>query len=508
MAELLSSVEILEQEGNLEAEVLDVTDDSRMVRGGSVFVAMKGEKTDGHEHIGNAVIQGAVGIVLDRPIQSIRQMVSGAAQSIGVVRVQNSRATLGMLASQFHHHPSEHLQLIGVTGTNGKTTVTHLIKALLESGGQKVGVMGTVGSFIGPEYFSATHTTPGPVELQGFLAKMVASHINAAVLEVSSHALTLDRVKGCDFDLVVFTNLTQDHLDFHGTMEEYFHAKRRLFTEYISGPDLKDRPKRAIINIDDEWGRRLRESCQVPVWTYSLCSSADIRAKDISLTLQGSEFKAETPNGEISVRSPLVGEQNVYNILAAVGAGLAAGITPDCIQQGLASFENVPGRFERLELEEGQDFTVIVDYAHTEDALARLLSVADTVKTGRIITVFGCGGDRDPGKRPQMGRVAAEKSDRVFLTSDNPRSEDPLAILQDIEHGFLTVPQVSRAKYRIIPDRGEAIWAAVKEARSNDIVLIAGKGHEDYQLIGAQRLHFDDREIAREALRTLIGKRL
>ncbi len=504
LAELIEPLDVMERIGNLRAEVLDVTDDSREVKPGSLFVAVRGERVDGHSFVSKAIEKGAVGIAVEEPIPAETcgglKKEGEVASSPAVVRVKNSRAALGILAHRFYQNPSQKLFLVGVTGTNGKTTVTHLCQALLENGGRKAGLIGTVGYFIQSERYSATHTTPGSVVLQSLLAKMVDLGLDSAVLEVSSHALSLDRVAGCEFDTVVFTNLSQDHLDFHPNMEEYFQAKLRLFTELVRGGSKRG-PKRAIVNVDDGWGDRIVENSRVPVWRYSIRAESDLQAKGIALSIDGTRFTALTPMGPIEVRSPLVGEPNVYNLLAAIGVGLQAGLSPSTLQQGFPTFKAVPGRFELVD--EDQDFSVVVDYAHTEDALAGLLATARTLNRGRVLTVFGCGGDRDRGKRPKMGRVAAMQSDLVYLTSDNPRSEDPLAILREIEQGVLTVPEGSRAQYQVIPDRSKAIAAAVWEARSGDMVLIAGKGHEDYQLVGAERLHFDDRESARQALASL-----
>jgi len=286
-------------------------------------------------------------------------------------------------------------------------------------------------------------------------------------------------------------------LDFHQNMEEYFQAKLRLFQQYVT-PKSKSLAKRAIVNIDDEWGKQILQLSAVPTWSYSIQGSADLQATDLSLSIDGTTFTALTPIGPMSIQTSLVGEHNVYNLLAAIGVGVECGLSVEIIQQGIREFGAVPGRFELVS--EGQDFAVIVDYAHTEDALARLLAAAQVLKKGRIITVFGCGGDRDRGKRPKMGQVAAKNSDLVVVTSDNPRTEDPLAIIHDIEQGILAMPESTRISYRLIPDRRKAIYAAIQEAGPQDMVLIAGKGHEDYQIIGAERLHFDDREVAREAL--------
>jgi UDP-N-acetylmuramoyl-L-alanyl-D-glutamate--2,6-diaminopimelate ligase len=491
-AELVAPLREAERQGNLEVAVTSLTDDSRAVRPGSVFVAVRGERVDGHAFVGKAVEAGAAALVVQKGRKE-----SGAAASVPVVRVDDSRRALGLLAGRFHGDPAARLCMVGVTGTNGKTTVTYLCKGVLEAGGLRVGLIGTVAYEIGAERLPAAHTTPGAVELQALLARMAGAGMDAAVMEVSSHALAMDRTSGCEFDVAIFTNLTQDHLDFHRDLESYFQAKLRLFSD-LDPAGAKPRPKRAIVNLDDPRGARVCEASRVPVWTYAIHRPADIRAEDVRLALSGTRFTAATPRGTFPVESRLVGEHNVYNMLAAIGVGLHEGLAPETVRRGIASVENVPGRFERVEA--GQDFTVVVDYAHTDDALLRLLTAARALKTGRIITVFGCGGDRDRGKRPKMGRVAARLSDVVFLTSDNPRSEDPEAILREIEAGVREALVEKPVRYEVVADRRAAIEAAVREAGSGDMVLIAGKGHEDYQIVGAARLHFDDREVARAAL--------
>lgn len=518
MAELLVAVEVVETEGNLDVEVSGITDDSRAVEPGGVFVAVKGQRTDGHGFVDEACRRGAAGVVVQvgeekegkgKGRMDSRFTMSGMTEGRGPawVTVRDSRKALGRLAARFFEQPSESLAMVGVTGTNGKTTVAHVCRALLESAGCRTGIIGTVGYAFGDVTAAATHTTPGAVALQSLLRRMVSAGMAAAVVEVSSHALEMDRVEGCAFDVAVFTNLTRDHLDFHGDMESYYRAKARLF-----GVGARDagarltraaarRPARAIVNIDDEWGARLAAETAAPVWTCALRRRADLEARDVALSPEGTRFTARTPAGEAEIRTALVGEHNVSNLLAGIGVGLARGLSLEVMREGIRNFRAVPGRFERVDA--GQAFAVIVDYAHTEDALARLLAAARELRTGRLLTVVGCGGDRDRGKRAPMGRVAAQHSDAVFLTSDNPRTEDPGAILREVEQGALEVAESERGACVVIPDRRAAIQAALREARAGDMVLIAGKGHEDYQIIGRTRHHFDDREVARELLAAL-----
>jgi UDP-N-acetylmuramoyl-L-alanyl-D-glutamate--2,6-diaminopimelate ligase len=483
-------VALLERQGDLRVQVAAITDDSRAVQAGSLFVAVRGEQVDGHRFIPAALQAGAAAVVLEQ---------SFAGLGVPSVRVADSRKALGLLGGRFYGNPSSRLRMIGITGTNGKTTTAYVCKALLEAIGRRVGLIGTVAYQIGSETVAASHTTPGALTLQQLLAKMIERACDVAVMEVSSHALAQDRTVGCEYDVAVFSNLTQDHLDFHRTMEEYFQAKLRLFTG-LTGTQKPN--KRAIVNSDDPSGLRIQSLSPAPVWTYGMKSKADLRAEDVRLSLGGTSFRAATPAGSFAIESHLVGEHNVYNLLAAIGVALHEGATIDQVCEAVTHVTNVPGRFERVMA--GQPFTVVVDYAHTEDALVRVLAAAQALKAGRIITVFGCGGDRDRGKRPKMGQAAVRYSDIVILTSDNPRTEDPLAILQEVEAGVVqALTDHPSVQYRRFPDRKAAIGAAVREARPGDMVLIAGKGHEDYQIIGTAKVHFDDREVAREAIAQL-----
>lgn len=493
LGELLDSLGDVTVRNSLDPEVTGLTDDSRLVRPGWLFVAVKGTQSDGHRYLAQAVRSGAAAVVIEAgrvPAESL------AAFKVPVIEIGNTRRALGVLASRFQGNPTHRLNMVGVTGTNGKTTTTYLCKAILEAAGAKVGLIGTVAYLVGDERITATHTTPGALELQALFRKMADIGVETVVMEVSSHALALDRIAGCAFGTAVFTNLTHDHLDFHADMEDYFRAKLRLF-------EGLDPSARAIVNLDDSYGERIVAALpNTQAWTYAIDRQADLRAESVQVSLAGVRFTARTPAGTVSLQSPLVGRHNVYNILAAVGVGLRQGIALPAIATGIARLANVPGRFERVEA--GRPFTVVVDYAHTEDALFRLLTTAQAVKTGRVITVFGCGGDRDRGKRPKMGRVAALYSDMVVVTSDNPRTEDPAAIIREVERGVREgMRERGGGGYVVYADRRAAIGEAVRMARPGDLVLIAGKGHEDYQVIGQTKHPFDDRIVARAAIEAL-----
>jgi UDP-N-acetylmuramoyl-L-alanyl-D-glutamate--2,6-diaminopimelate ligase len=482
--------------GDPSATVTAVADDSAAVKPGALFIAVKGLRRDGHEFVGEAFQRGAVGAVIEESrLQAVQQPAAPC-----LIGVSDSRKALRRIATAFYGEPASRLRMVGITGTNGKTTTSYLIQAILAAAGMPAGVIGTVGYRIGERQLAASHTTPGLVALQELLAGMVREGLRAAVMEVSSHALAQGRVEGCVFDVAVFTNLTQDHLDFHGTMENYFAAKQTLFTGLADGrygkPDAW-----AVVNCDDPWGRKLVEINPTRTLTYGLEPGAEVTATDVMVDWSGVRATIQGARGTFPIESPLVGRYNVPNLLAAVGAGLAMGCDPSAIQAGIRKMGQVPGRFEKVETQ-GQPFRVIVDYAHTDDALRRLLLAVRELQHGRVIVVFGCGGDRDRGKRPKMGRVAAELADLAVLTSDNPRSEEPQTILQQIETGVKDVESAERRlqDYRIVEDRKAAIGWAIATARPDDAVVIAGKGHEDYQIIGTTRHPFDDRSIAREAL--------
>jgi UDP-N-acetylmuramoyl-L-alanyl-D-glutamate--2,6-diaminopimelate ligase len=406
------------------------------------------------------------------------------------IQVADARKALAISAANYYVRPAEVLKLIGVTGTNGKTTTSYLVDSILRAAGCEVGLLGTIGYRLVRESRSAPNTTPESLDLQKYLAEIVRAGGTHAVLEASSHALALDRLWGCPFAVAIFTNLTRDHLDYHKTLDEYFAAKRRLFEGTGAAA-----PATGVINRDDEYGRQLAGLASRTL-TYGLEPGADVTTRKPSISLSGIELVAETPAGKIEIRSKLVGRPNVYNLLAAIGAGVALALPKEVIAAGIVQLSAVPGRFERIEA--GQPFLVVVDYAHTDDALRNLLATATDLKPdGRIITLFGCGGDRDRTKRPLMGEAAGHASDIVVLTSDNPRSEDPLLIINDVIVGV----QRTKAKLLVEPDRQKAIEVALDEARSGDIVLLAGKGHETHQVLRDRTIEFDDRAVARAFLR-------
>jgi UDP-N-acetylmuramoyl-L-alanyl-D-glutamate--2,6-diaminopimelate ligase len=467
----------------LDVPCTGITHDSRRVTAGSVFVALKGLKRDGAAFAAQAVAAGAGAIVSEQGAPD--------ASPVPWVVVPDARVALARLAAEFFGHPSREMAVIGITGTNGKTTTAYLLHAIYEAAGVPCGLLGTVKYRIGGREVEATRTTPEAPELQDLMRQMVAAGCGACVMEVSSHALALHRADGIRFAAAVFTNLTRDHLDFHADMDEYFSAKRRLFEMLPDGAP-------AVINVDDPRGASLAESVHRPV-TYGIHKAADVMPGPLSFSLSGLDFEIRLPQGVVHARSRLVGRPNVYNILAAAGTAAAAGLPLDAIERGLDRLQGVPGRFE-LASGASDDITVIVDYAHTDDALRNLLETARPMATRRLISVFGAGGDRDRTKRPLMGMVAARLSDLVVITSDNPRTEDPMRIIDEVRRGADAEVRQSNAAIVAEIDRREAILRAIGMAGPGDVVLIAGKGHEKYQEVGGRTLPFDDVAVAREAL--------
>ena len=470
------------------AQATDVTHDSRQAKPGTLFVAIKGHTMDGHRFVDDVIRRGAVGIISEYDPPS----GFGGAW----LKVKDAREALAKAASVIYGEPSHNLDLIGVTGTNGKTTTTYLCFALAEAAGIKPAMLTTVEYRIGEKSEEAVRTTPEASDTNKFLRDAVDSGCKMAAMEASSQAIDLHRCDWLRFKVAIFTNLTQDHLDYHHTMDNYFDAKKRLFDGRLG-----EKPGSCVVNIDDEWGVKLVDELRgngQRVVTTSQKADADLTAENIDVSLiKGTSFLLKTPKGDVNITSPLVGRPHVYNMLSAAGAALELGYDLDSIKKGLGKCVGAPGRFERVPND--SDFAVVVDYAHTDDALLNTLKTARDLTTGRIITVFGCGGDRDKTKRQPMGRVAGQSSDFVIITSDNPRTEDPLKIIQEIEIGV----KETGTEYLAISDRRQGIFEAVAKARSGDVVIIAGKGHETYQLIDNEKFHFDDREVAAEALAKL-----
>jgi UDP-N-acetylmuramoyl-L-alanyl-D-glutamate--2,6-diaminopimelate ligase len=487
--DIMRNVEALSTHG--DADIQGVAYDSRKVRPGFLFVAMRGESSDGNRFIEAAIRAGAAAVVSDS--------ASASPANVAFARVARGRRALAVVSANFYGRPAGRLKLTGVTGTNGKTTTTFLIEHILRAAGRSVVMIGTIEYHVAGQILAAPHTTPESLELNATFAEAVQAGATEAVMEVSSHALEQGRVYGLHYDVAVFTNLTRDHLDYHQTMESYFAAKAKLFLG-----DGAPSPAAAVVNVDDEYGRKLRDTALEngsEIISYGLHEST-ATAEEIAYSATGTRFRLRLGDEAIDCDSRLIGEINVYNVLAASSAAYARGCTLEQIQEAIATFERVPGRFERVDC--GQPFIVVVDYAHTDDALRNLTRIARQVLAkqkpgGRAITLFGCGGDRDRAKRPLMGRAAGEGSDFVVLTSDNPRSEDPQAIIADALPGLLQ----TGTRHAVEPDRRQAIALAIAESRPGDIVLIAGKGHEKYQITREGTFPFDDVQIAKEALAKL-----
>ena len=477
-----------ELSGAGEAQVSSVTHDSRQATEGSLFAAVRGLTLDGHRFVDDVMRRGAVGVISEADAP---KNFSGAW-----LKVADARAALAKAAAVINGNPSHDLKLVGVTGTNGKTTTAYLCAALAKANGEKTAMLTTVEYRIGAQSEPAIRTTPEASDTEKFLRRAVAAGCRMAAMEASSQAIDLHRCDWLRFRVAVFTNLTRDHLDYHQTMENYFDAKKKLFDGRLG-----EKPASSVINIDDEYGARLADELiknNQKVVTFALDKKADLTAREIKVSLlEGTSFVLETSCGKRQVTSPLVGRPHVYNILSATAAALELGYDLDKICAGIKTCAGAPGRFERVAHD--RDFAIVVDYAHTDDALLNTLKTARDLTDGRIITVFGCGGDRDRSKRQPMGEVAGRNSDLVIITSDNPRTENPLTIIEQIETGLKN----TNCPYLKIPDRREAISAAIEKANPGDVVIIAGKGHENYQIVGADKFHFDDREAAQEALEKL-----
>ncbi|MGP7817605.1 UDP-N-acetylmuramoyl-L-alanyl-D-glutamate--2,6-diaminopimelate ligase [Niallia sp. 01092] len=464
-----------------DIDILSIENDNRKVKQGSLFICIKGFTVDGHHFARKAYEAGAVAVIAEKPLNL----------PIPVIVVKDTKKASSILADVFYSHATQKLQLIGITGTNGKTTTSHLIEAILKEVQQNTGIIGTMYTKIKEEIQETKNTTPEPVTLQKIFHQMVEQNVETAVMEVSSHALVEGRVFGCDFDIAVFTNLSQDHLDYHGTMEEYKRAKGLLFTR-LGNTFSAEKPKYAILNNDDPCSKEFEQQTAAIVLTYGIDTDADVSAKNISITASGTSFQLHTPVGDFPVSIKMVGKFSVYNTLASIAAGIVCNIPIEQIIKAIEKVEGVSGRFETVDA--GQDFSVIVDYSHTPDSLENALKTVKQFAEKDIYVIVGCGGDRDKTKRPLMAAIACENATHAIFTSDNPRSEDPVQILKEMEAG------VKGKSYHMIEDRKKAIYYAVKEAKAKDVILIAGKGHETYQQIGANVFDFDDRLVAKEAI--------
>ena len=497
--DLLDAIEPLAVSGITDQEIHGLYYDSRQVQPGGLFFALKGAAVDGHRFLEAAIREGAVAVVVEDE--------TSVPAGTPFVKVSDARVAMARTASVFYGNPTHSIPVIGITGTNGKTTTTFLVEGILASAGIEAAVLGTVSYRFRHVSIPAPHTTPESVDLQKILREITEMGAGAVVMEVSSHSLEQHRVDGCLFDVGVFTNLTRDHLDYHQTMEAYLASKMRLFSELLAADNEKPR-RAAVINIDDEYGSVIAEGAACPVITYGLVSASSVTAKDVQITVEGIAGELVTPKGTISFRSRMLGRFNLYNILAAASVGIALDLPLPAIKGGIEHHKSVPGRMERVDNDRG--VTLLVDYAHTGDALENVLRTVKGVAGKRIITLFGCGGDRDKGKRPIMGEIAVTFSDLAIVTSDNPRTEEPGAIIDDIrrgitplgvrEYGIGDITEGFKEKgFVVVESRKEAIRLAVQMARSGDVVLLAGKGHEDYQIIGKIKHHFDDREEAAAA---------
>ena len=470
-----------------DVEITSIERDSRRVQEGALFVCISGAHVDAHSFIPNAARAGARAVLTERKTLEV-------PAGIAVLHVPDMQAALDIIVPYFYDYPARSMRIIGITGTNGKTTTSYLVRAILRHAGRRVGLIGTIQIMMEDEVFPTANTTPDVIVMQQMLAEMRARGMDAVVMEVSSHALDQRRVAGIEFDTAVFTNLTQDHLDYHKTMENYRLAKAKLFAGLAAGTKPG---KTAVVNIDDETGAFMLEHTTAERITYAIKDEkADLRAVEVRLHASGADFAVQGGFGRIKLQLAITGLFNVYNVLGAVGAALAEEIPVGVIEKALTAFRGVPGRFELIDC--GQPFAVVVDYAHTPDGLENILRTAREITPHHIITVFGCGGDRDKTKRPIMGRIAAEMSDAVIATSDNPRGEDPTSILAEVMTGVRE--KIGNKAVDEIPDRRQAIFVAIAMAQPGDTVIIAGKGHEDYQILKDKTIHFDDREVAREAL--------
>ncbi|MGY0375185.1 UDP-N-acetylmuramoyl-L-alanyl-D-glutamate--2,6-diaminopimelate ligase [Clostridium sp. JNZ J1-5] len=480
LLELLKDLEYEVVTGQVEIEINEVQYDSRKIDSGDLFVCIEGFNVDGHNYINNAVCKGATAIICSKDIN--------ANLDCTVIKVNDTRKALAIVSSNLYGNPSRDIKLIGITGTNGKTTSTYMIKSILEGAGYKTGLIGTIANYIGGEKLKADRTTPESLELHSLFNEMKNREIEYCIMEVSSHSLSLNRVYGLNFSQAIFTNLTQDHLDFHKTFENYYRAKLSLF----------ENTNNSIINIDDTYGRKMIEDIpkSSSIVTYSIEGLGDLVAKNIENHSRGAEFDLQFKGENVHINLSIPGKYNVYNALCSAGACLSEGVSLELIKEGLENVV-VPGRCEIATKNYNLRFDVIIDYAHTPDGLENILKTAREFTKGRLISVFGCGGDRDKTKRPIMGNIGSELSDVAIITSDNPRSEEPMSIIQDVIGG------IKKDNYVVVENRREAIKEAMKMAEKDDVIVVAGKGHEDYQILKDRVIHFDEREVISDIIKEL-----
>jgi len=479
---IVDGLPILKLTGDPEVEITAVVTNSQAVTPGAFFIALRGSQHDGHDYLAEAVAKGARAVLVEETVS--------LPAGVSIVLVENTQTAQTLVGKNYYGDPAARLRLIGITGTKGKTTTAFMTYSILTAAGFKTGLIGTVCNLVNGQKLPARNTTPASLELQQLLAEMVQAKTEYVVMEVSSHAIALERIAGLTFQRAVFTNLTRDHLDFHRTVEAYFEVKASFFTKLPAAAS-------ALVNLDDPYGRQIADRTSAEVIGYGLGAEAPIRADQVQTTMKNTEFNLICPQGQVPIRLNLIGRFNVYNALAAAAVGLSLGLAPETVRRGLDQLAGVPGRFELIP--STGPYTVVIDYAHTPDSLSNLLTTARQLVQNRLITVFGCGGNRDQGKRPLMGGIAAELSDYTIITNDNPRREDPKLIAAQIKEGFLTTKPAGA--YEVLLDRNAAIREAVLMAKAGDMVVIAGKGHETYQDFGTYRVHFDDRESARAALK-------
>ncbi|MBY0144576.1 UDP-N-acetylmuramoyl-L-alanyl-D-glutamate--2,6-diaminopimelate ligase [Neobacillus niacini] len=481
LIDLLQHLHLLVPYQGTNPEITSIENDNRKVQKGSLFICIKGYTVDGHDYAESAVNNGAAAVLAERELPL----------SVPVIIVKDTTRAMAVLADAFYQHPTKKMHLIGITGTNGKTTTSHLIEKIFSDVNRCTGLIGTMYTKIGDQKIETKNTTPESLVLQKHFHQMLEAGVDTAIMEVSSHALHMGRVHGCDYDIAVFTNLSQDHLDYHKTMDEYQHAKSLLFSQLGNTFD-PNKPKYAILNADDSASEMYRKSTAAHVVTYGIDNDADFHARNIRMTSAGTTFEIVIKEKSYPINIQLIGKFSVYNVLASIAAAYVSKIPMNKIIDSIESVKGVDGRFELVNA--GQEFTVIVDYAHTPDSLENVLKTIQSFAQKRVFVIVGCGGDRDKTKRPLMAEIACRYASDPIFTSDNPRSEDPLAILKDMENG------VPGKKYITIPDRKEAIGTAINNAADGDVILIAGKGHETYQIIGSEVYDFDDRVAAREAI--------